>query len=316
MKRTVLALLTMATASTTMAQLSESANWYNGWIVYTAKNIDGGKVLMNATAEGEEHEFVLVPLADQQDAYRVTDGPHDYINRYSDMATVRHIQEEGLDVLCFYNEDNLLEDIMSSEQEESEQQINIERYKRQLVGKYSLKGDAGKKLDIDISMQQLSINNRLAAYEVATFNGLVLGFVRIVGTEGSDSIMEGLWEVEPTLEGIRLYGLKDDDDFFLKSRNGTMMEFMESDPAVGRFAFTEKTLLNDKQFRKYSKAALRIMRNEIQARHGYRFKSQDLQEYFGRESWYQPAPSNDEIRMTLIERLNADLIKCQEAKIE
>jgi len=315
MKKTLVAWLMIAAASTTMAQVSESANWYNGWLVYSAQNIDEGKVLMNATAEGEEHEFVLVPMPDEENAYRVTDGPHDYVNVYSGIATVRHIKEEGMDVLCFYNDQNQLEDVMSSEQEASEQQINIDRYKRQLVGKYSLKGNADKKVSLDISMQQISINSRLASYEVATFNGMVLGFIRIVVAGDSTSMLNGLWELEPTLEGFRLYGLKD-DEFFLKSRNGTMMEFVESDPAVGRFDFTSKTLLNDKLFRKFSKSALRIMRNEIQARHGYRFKSQDLQEYFGQQPWYHPAATNDGIKLTFVELLNTDLIKCQEAKIE
>ena len=33
---------------------------------------------------------------------------------------------------------------------------------------------------------------------------------------------------------------------------------------------------------------LEIMRNEIYARHGWVFNRRDLQDYFGRQSWYQP----------------------------
>jgi hypothetical protein len=37
---------------------------------------------------------------------------------------------------------------------------------------------------------------------------------------------------------------------------------------------------------------LEILRNEIYARHGRIFKRQDLQQYFGSQTWYYPDPSN------------------------
>ena len=38
-------------------------NWYNGWLVYSANLQNNGNILMNGMAEGEEHEFMLVPVA-------------------------------------------------------------------------------------------------------------------------------------------------------------------------------------------------------------------------------------------------------------
>lgn len=59
-----------------------------------------------------------------------------------------------------------------------------------------------------------------------------------------------------------------------------------------------------------TKQDLRIVRNEIYARHGYIFKSQDLKEYFGSKSWYQPV-YNDAASLSLneFERYNVDFIK-------
>ena len=73
-------------------------------------------------------------------------------------------------------------------------------------------------------------------------------------------------------------------------------------------------LLNDKQFRKMKKSTLRIMRNEILAVHGYRFQSEDLQHYFSTKEWYQPAESNSTVKPYLLEQLNIELIKAEEAK--
>ena len=56
------------------------------------------------------------------------------------------------------------------------------------------------------------------------------------------------------------------------------------------------------------------MRNEILAVHGYRFQSEDLQHYFSTKEWYQPAESNSTVKPYLLDQLNIELIKAEEAK--
>ena len=58
-----------------------------------------------------------------------------------------------------------------------------------------------------------------------------------------------------------------------------------------------------------SKGELRIMRNEIFARYGYIFKSQDLINHFSSKRWYQPLYNDVNHRLTRIEKQNADFIK-------
>lgn len=62
-----------------------------------------------------------------------------------------------------------------------------------------------------------------------------------------------------------------------------------------------------------SKRELRLMRNEILARHGYVFQSKELQSLFSAKSWYRPAKSNKSIRLSVIEQHNLELIKSEEA---
>lgn len=47
---------------------------------------------------------------------------------------------------------------------------------------------------------------------------------------------------------------------------------------------------------------LRIIRNEIFARHGYIFKSEDLAEYFGKKKWYKPQFDNVDSYLTVDEK--------------
>jgi hypothetical protein len=57
---------------------------------------------------------------------------------------------------------------------------------------------------------------------------------------------------------------------------------------------------------KLSAAQLRIARNEIYARHGFRFKSADLAAYFSKMPWYTPL--TDTVSLSPIEQANVELI--------
>jgi hypothetical protein len=62
-----------------------------------------------------------------------------------------------------------------------------------------------------------------------------------------------------------------------------------------------------------SKWELRIMRNEIYARYGYRFGKYDLRNHFKKKSWYKPTTTNGAAdlynnHLTQIERDNVKFI--------
>jgi len=63
-----------------------------------------------------------------------------------------------------------------------------------------------------------------------------------------------------------------------------------------------------------TKEELRLLRNKILAYHGYRFKSKDLQEYFGKIAWYKPGNNNNAIQLDAVEMTNLQLIKSEEAE--
>ena len=57
---------------------------------------------------------------------------------------------------------------------------------------------------------------------------------------------------------------------------------------------------------------LRFARNEIYARHGYIFESDDLRIYFSKKSWYFPNPNYDDSLLNSIEKYNVKLIQDRE----
>ncbi len=69
--------------------------------------------------------------------------------------------------------------------------------------------------------------------------------------------------------------------------------------------------LTDEALGKLSTNELSLARNEIYARHGYIFKSSDLNKYFSTKAWYNPDPTyNGNLNET--EKYNINFIKSME----
>ncbi len=64
----------------------------------------------------------------------------------------------------------------------------------------------------------------------------------------------------------------------------------------------------------YSLDELRIIRNEIFARHGYQFKSKELMGYFESKSWYKPQFNDVTKNLLELEKINIQQIKYVEAR--
>ncbi|MDR4949925.1 YARHG domain-containing protein [Neobacillus cucumis] len=70
-------------------------------------------------------------------------------------------------------------------------------------------------------------------------------------------------------------------------------------------------VLSESEIDSLTKSELRLARNEIYARHGYVFKSADLQNYFSKKSWYTQNSSYNG-SLTTIEQQNINLLKARE----
>ena len=83
-----------------------------------------------------------------------------------------------------------------------------------------------------------------------------------------------------------------------------------------RYEFASTEVLTVGMIDIYDKEDLRVMRNEIWARHGYRFNSPDLQRRFEKVKGYKPVADNSQVRLTPLEQLNVETIKAVEERTE
>ena len=286
-----------------LEDIAAGSLWYNGALVYEAKPWEDGSFRFNAMAEGEEHEFVLTPVTDEADLFVVYDGPNDAMNQYESAAYVRRIRKDGLDVICFYDEQNRLTDVLEATQVWDAQALNEKQWMALLCGAY--KSESGK--DVVIDEVRSTYNGIAMPLQAVTFNGLVTGVLDF-GKGGP--FLVGKVEAVPTPEGLRLTEVKMNEGEPWFERTVSCFDLKWAGDQ-SRFAFTGNTLLNGVLHR-YDKSLLRVMRNAILASHGYVFKSKDLKAYFEAQPWYQPASSNSAVRLSLLEQLNLSLIQAAE----
>lgn len=67
-------------------------------------------------------------------------------------------------------------------------------------------------------------------------------------------------------------------------------------------------ILKEQELSGMTKAELRIARNEIYARYGWRFESEELADYFEEKAWYVPGENVDDTVLSDVERANIELI--------
>lgn len=87
-----------------------------------------------------------------------------------------------------------------------------------------------------------------------------------------------------------------------------------ADPSApgNEFLYLSQRLLTEQDLAGWSKQDMRTVRNAIYARHGYKFKSADLREYFSRFSWYKPLYDDVDSQLNSIEKKNIAFIKAHE----
>ena len=300
----------MLSAFIARAQFIENGSlWYNGALVYTATTHQGGNVILNSTVEGEELEFMLVPVKGELGTYTIAQGPNDAMMVEEVGHTVRVIQQEDLNILCFYDSKDALYKLMTCTREEDNQRLNVETWMTLIRGDYTMAD--GTRVTID--WNKALVGGTYVPIEAMTFNGHTTGILNI---DGDGTPLNGPMEVQFITDGLCLYPVGFDEYEFPHRLLVDSISLTSSKSNYGCYDFVCNTLLHGSELNYYDKPTLRLMRNFILARRGYVFQSKDLKEYFSKEPWYKPADSNDDIKLSLLEQLNIELIKYREATID
>lgn len=312
MKKIAFTLLLLSTLAMQAQSIKDGSQWYSGTLIFGAHLYQGKNIVINATDEGEEMEFMLVPVKGKPETYSIAHGPNQAMMIYEECKTAKHVQQEGLDLICLYNQNGELYAIFSKLTESDEcnhQQLNINHWMTALRGRYTMQDGT----QVTIDWTKANVGGTYIPIEPVTFNSYITG---VMNFDGEGTALNGTMEVIQTIDGLELYPVAIDEYGFSHRVSEIAIKLTESDPNNGRFDFANYTQLYGNELNTYTPQMLRVMRNSIFAHHGYVFQSDDLKDYFSREPWYKPANSNESMKLSLLEQLNVDLIKMREAELK
>ncbi len=310
MKKIVFMMLALVGLTASAQGIKSGSKWNISNLVYEAKvNIDK-TVTFTATAEGEELAFRLTPNYSKKNEFVLSDELNaDGFNPFSKSPRAKYIEKEDWKLICLYDLKGNLHDVLDGSFFGDGEKVAMGKWMQQIRGKYTDRYGDMQEIGHEIIYEK---GVARAEYKNIAFNGTVTGVLSISGLTD----LEGKWEAVQTLDGLTLYEVKQDEyGMFKRTGQQKKLSWVNTEP---RFGYANRVLLNDKMFRKMKKSTLRIMRNSILAKHGYMFSSRDLADYFASQPWFSPRLSNDGINdeLSLVERLNIELIKCEEGKAD
>ena len=307
MRKIIFTMLALVGLTASAQGIKSGSEWNISNLVYEAKvNIDN-TITFTAMVEGEELAFRLTPNYSKKNEFVLSEELNaDGFNPFSKTPRAKYIEQEGWKLICLYDLEGNLHDVLDGSFIGEGEAVAMGKWMQQIMGKYT--DSYGDTLEIGHEIIYEKGVAR-AEFKNVAFNGTVTGVLRISGLTD----LEGMWEAVQTLDGLTLYEVEQDEyGMFKRKDQQKTLSWVNTEP---RFGYANRILLNDKMFRKMKKSSLRIMRNSILAKHSYMFSSRDLADYFASQPWFSPRPSNDDVidELSLVERLNIELIKYEEA---
>jgi len=113
--------------------------------------------------------------------------------------------------------------------------------------------------------------------------------------------------------GLSVYEESYDEESELFADVRLLMVMERIPQTTSHWPETAECVILPGQITTHPRSELRVMRNEIFARHGYQFKSKDLSIYFEAEPWYKAVPeANNKIHFSAIESINISLLNAFE----
>ncbi len=128
--------------------------------------------------------------------------------------------------------------------------------------------------------------------------------------EPGDDKYDGAFDFSVITSNGKLTGKWTPNDSKLKGKTYNLgKRTFQYTTETGRYPQASTNVLVEEEVANMVKADLRLMRNEIYARHGYAFKMKDMRAYFDNQDWYMPMNTDIRNMLTEIEKKNVDLIK-------
>ena len=297
---TLLLLLSVVTAGA--QTVKDGTRWTDGQCTYIAKQRSDRCIRFEGITPHEGgYEFLLKPVDANKGEYTLYAEESDYTPMAGEIGDrVQHLRQDGIDALVVRNDAGRATDILVRDNLGV-----VEVWERDLTT--TIKGPfEAKNGDVWIITDKTVQHGRSST-------PVKLRFGCIYDMPQNIIIIDGRhYKFYPSSFGFNVYPCvinEDEDDMEI---TGAGRSYYWSDSSQSRFSFLSERVCNLQVLGEFDTPTLRIMRNDIMARHGYVFQSKDLRDHFAKQPWYKPGTDNNAIRLSTIEQLNVELIQSLE----
>jgi hypothetical protein len=136
------------------------------------------------------------------------------------------------------------------------------------------------------------------------------GAISVVAKEPGDDPADGTFRFTFTGSPKSIRGVWTPNDAKIGDRKFNLpARIFKYNAKAGKYPQTSTKRLKEADVENLKPAELRIMRNEIYARHGYSFKLADMRNHFEALDWYMPMALDVTTQLTATEKNNAALLK-------
>ena len=215
---------------------------------------------------------------------------------------------DNTDCIVFYGKNNQPSDVLKHYDGNLRREIQQALY-TDLEGRYNHPG--GEQLTFAGNKCALATNEPLRSYTFVDVYETPTNTFRTANGQ--------FFTYRPSIQGIDLYRAKinpqDEDDIQDGDCIG-QLEKVIGDVDNGRWSYTADKVVTRGMLGLYNKYLLRVMRNEIYARHGWHFDDAYLREHFSSQWWYKDLHNNAAVKLSDTELLNIAIIKSMEDSME
>ena len=311
MKKILFALLCVVPMCALSAVVEQGSCWTDGMVMLRAREVNNGvATLMGGTLHEGGYQFRLV-AADGGDDYvvRPAEGESDEFcsfggtTRNGDHVTIEEVG--GTRLLVARHTDGTITYVYQ-EYNESLRDLMIRDLRMTYAGTYVDAQGGQWVFTLDGKLQRPG----MAAAQPYTNMDIFEMPSEVIKTNPGEYL-----EIRPSTTGLNVYRCQFDEEIevFDSQQTKPVAKLRRTGSpwaSAGIFPYTSEVLLMPTMASLYDNRALRLMRNEIWARHGYQFSSSDLQCHFGQQPWYTPcATGNSGIALSPIEQMNVDIIR-------
>ncbi|MCQ2974094.1 MAG: YARHG domain-containing protein [Bacteroidales bacterium] len=290
MKKTLITSALLALGLIANAQIANKSNWVTPYENAIA-TVSGNTVTFEIDHYAESEEIVKFNKI-SNNKYSITRTKDTW--SFSEDAKFVELQTINNKKYLFVKDDknNILEFFENTNSEEQTFELDVmnKPYNLLLNGDYV--DENGKKYKIDNGT--ITIGGKEYSYTLAEQMYFIM----------QSDYCTFYWETSTT--GINLYYTQQGE---YTTEKGKLFHKLKNVSPQGRWTFLSDEIVRNQALWRFDNKTLRIMRNEIYARHGWIFNSADLKSYFSAQPWYHPGTDNNKIKLSQIEEINVNIIK-------